>query len=336
LRQREDLRPVGGDDDGVLELSGPLLVLGGDRPAVVPDVVLDRAQGDHRLDGEGHTFLDDRGDRGLLVVQHRRWGVERRADAVAGEVPHHAVAEALGVGLDHPADDVELPAGTHRLDRSHGGFLGALDQQPGLLGDLTGQERGVGVAVHAADVGGDVDVADVTVLVHRRVRDSVADDLVQRRAARLLEAAVAERGRVGAVIAQELVHDLVDVVGGGTGLDRLATLLQRLGRDPARDAHRLDDLRRAHTVAPIPLRRWFAHILRAFDRRRDGARRALYPGLQWFTHIPDLTAAARGPRPGQASRPERHNPPRNALLTSTAGCELSPPTTSTANARSPR
>jgi hypothetical protein len=33
-----------------------------------------------------------------------------------------------------------------------------------LLGDVTDQERGVGVAVDAVEVGGDVDVADLAVL----------------------------------------------------------------------------------------------------------------------------------------------------------------------------
>src|SRR5579864_9032063 len=49
LREREDLVAVPGDQDRVLELSGPPAVLGHHRPAVRPDVVVDRAQGEHRL-----------------------------------------------------------------------------------------------------------------------------------------------------------------------------------------------------------------------------------------------------------------------------------------------
>src|SRR5690606_16286323 len=48
--QGEDLRTVLGDHQGVLELRGPLAVRGDRGPAVVPHVVLDAAQGDHRLD----------------------------------------------------------------------------------------------------------------------------------------------------------------------------------------------------------------------------------------------------------------------------------------------
>ena len=49
-----------------------------------------------------------------------------------------------------------------RADGPQRGLLGALDEQADILGDLAHEERGVGVAVHPADEGGDVDVADVT------------------------------------------------------------------------------------------------------------------------------------------------------------------------------
>src|SRR6202041_1370547 len=55
LRDGQDLVAVLGYQDGVLELGGALAVLGYRRPAVWPDVVVDRAQGQHRLDGERHA-----------------------------------------------------------------------------------------------------------------------------------------------------------------------------------------------------------------------------------------------------------------------------------------
>ena len=57
--------------------------------------------------------------------------------------------------------------------------MGPLDQEPVLLGDRTGEEGGVGIAMHAADERGDVDVDDVAVLDDGRVRDAVANHLVQ-------------------------------------------------------------------------------------------------------------------------------------------------------------
>ena len=51
--------------------------------------------------------------------------------------------------------------------------------------DVAGVERRARVAVHAADVRGDVDLDDVAVLERAAVRDAVADDLVHARAQRL-------------------------------------------------------------------------------------------------------------------------------------------------------
>src|SRR6201996_2177996 len=49
-RQGEDVRAGLGDQQGVLELRGPLAVFGDDGPAVVPDLVVQCAEVDHRLD----------------------------------------------------------------------------------------------------------------------------------------------------------------------------------------------------------------------------------------------------------------------------------------------
>src|SRR5262245_26468490 len=84
----EDLGAVFGDHQRVLELRGPLLVLGGDGPAVVPDLVVQPAEVDHRLDGEGHTRLQDGFHGRLVVVQDHKPVVEGGADAVSGEVPN--------------------------------------------------------------------------------------------------------------------------------------------------------------------------------------------------------------------------------------------------------
>jgi predicted ATPase/DNA-binding SARP family transcriptional activator len=130
LRQRQDLVAVLRHDDGVLELRGPLAVLGDRGPAVRPDVVLDRAQRQHRLDRERHPRLHHDDDAGVVEVGHDQAGVERGPDPVPGEVPHHPVPEPVGVGLDDPADGVERPARGDRPDAPHRRLAGALDQQP--------------------------------------------------------------------------------------------------------------------------------------------------------------------------------------------------------------
>ena len=147
--------------------------------------------------------------------------------------------------MTRPTTDNARP-GLDGLDRAHGRFVGALDEQAVLLGHVARQEGGVGVAVHAVDVGGDVDVDDVAVLDDRRVGDAVADDLVERRAAGLREALVAKRRRVGAVVDHVLVGDAVELIGRHTGRDRLACLGQRTRRDAPGNTHLLDHLGRLH------------------------------------------------------------------------------------------
>ena len=56
-------------------------------------------------------------------------GVERGADAVAGEIPDDAVAEPARVGLDHAPDRVKRPARRYRPDAPHHRFARALDEK---------------------------------------------------------------------------------------------------------------------------------------------------------------------------------------------------------------
>src|SRR5579875_2313306 len=119
-----------GDEQRVLELSTPLAVLGNHRPPVVPDFVVQRTKVDHRLDGERHPWLEDGGDRGLVVVQHDQPVVKRGADVMPGEITNDVVAEPVCVGLDYPADHRQRTARFDRFDRAHHRLASALHQQP--------------------------------------------------------------------------------------------------------------------------------------------------------------------------------------------------------------
>ena len=94
--------------------------------------------------------------------------------------------------FDDAANDRQRTPRFDGVDRSHRRLSGPLNEQPVLLGYVAGQKSRVGVAVHAVDVSGDIDIDDVTVDNHRRVGDSVANDLIERRAARLRESLVAQ------------------------------------------------------------------------------------------------------------------------------------------------
>ena len=171
--------------------------------------------------------------------------------------------------------DVDPATRLDGLDRPLERLAGALDEQAGLLVDVAGEERRVGVAVDAVEVRRDVDVDDVAVLEHPRVGDAVADHLVDAGAQRLREALVAEGRRVGAVVAEELVADPVELVGGDARRDVRADELARLRGQPAGDPHLRDGLGVLDLVAGERRGRRPVDVLRSRDRRRapgDAAR----------------------------------------------------------------
>ena len=128
---------------------------------------------------------------------------------------------------------------------------GHLDQRPGVAVDLADEEGGVAVAVHAVEIGGDVDVDDVAVLQRAVVGDAVADHLVDRGADRLGVAVVVEGRGVGAPVDVRLMGDAVELVGRDARGHGRAGERQHLGRHPAGDAHAGDHVRRLdHGLVP--------------------------------------------------------------------------------------
>ena len=187
---------------------------------------------------------------------------------MTGEVSNDVVAEAIRIRLDHCADHRQRTARLDRLDGAHGRLVRALDQQSVFRTDVTGQEGGVGVAVYPVDVGGDVDIHDVAIGNDGRVRDAVADDLIQRGAAGLRETLVTQRRRVGAVVDHVVMGDPVQFIGGDTGCDGVAGLGQRTGGNATGNAHLLDHLRRLHPGLTTLRRGGTTDVLGPWNRLR--------------------------------------------------------------------
>ena len=126
-----------------------------------------------------------------------------------------------------PGRTASIARSRHSLGDAHQSFDDRVE--------ATDAEGRVGVAVHAVDVDGDVEVDDVALDERAVVGDAVADHFVHRRAHRLREVLVAERARVDAACDVRLVRDAVDLVGGDAGCDGGADLLEDVARDRARD-----------------------------------------------------------------------------------------------------
>jgi hypothetical protein len=93
-----------------------------------------------------------------------------------------------------PMSPKVLP-GPDRLDPLHQRVVGDLDQPLGLPAGRAGDVHPARVAEPAVDDHGHVDVQDVAVLEHLGPGNAVADDVIDRNAARVLVALVADGGR---------------------------------------------------------------------------------------------------------------------------------------------
>ena len=98
------------------KLSRALPVNGGAGPVVGPCHVTVLAQGDHGLDGKGHSRLALAHRLVLGVMRDVGRAVEDAVDAVADVRPDHAAVPALGVLLDDVAELAEQRARLDLLD----------------------------------------------------------------------------------------------------------------------------------------------------------------------------------------------------------------------------
>jgi hypothetical protein len=89
----------------------------------------------------------------------------------------------------------------------------------------------------------DVDVDDVAVLQLLVAGNSVADHVVDRNAARMGVAAVAEGGRHGAPVERHLPHHVVEFAGGHARLHQRRKCIEDLGGKAACLAHALEAFR---------------------------------------------------------------------------------------------
>ena len=191
---------------------------------------------DHRLDGEEHAGLELGPGAGAAGMDDFGAVVEQPADAVAAEIADDAVAVAFGVALDRVGDVAEPVAGPRLLEAEHQAFVGDVDQLARLQRHVADQVHAAGVAVPAVEDRRDVDVDDVAVLERLVARDSVADDMVDRDAAALGVAAIAERrGNARRRRSIMLVDDVVElpVVTPGTTCGTSASRISAASR-PAR------------------------------------------------------------------------------------------------------
>ena len=124
------------------------------------------------------------------------------------------------------------------LDAEHQAFVGDLDELLRLDADVADQVHAAGVAVPAVEDRGHVDIDDVAVLQRPVAGNAVADDMVDRGAAALRIAAIAQ-GRGDARRASRHLgeDDVVDLLGGDAGDDMGNERVEDLGGAAPGGAH---------------------------------------------------------------------------------------------------
>ena len=191
---------------------------------------------------------------------------------MSGEITNNPVAEPLRKTLDNAANDIDGAPWFDGCDSSHGGFIGALNQQAHLLANISAQKSGIGIPMNAANVGRNVDIADIPVMEHRAVGDSVADHFVDGGAQTLGVAAVSEGGGVGAVITEILVTDGVEGIGGDTGPNRFTDFDECISRYPPGYAHAFNCFFGLNVGTAEGAGAGFAHVFGAGNVHRNCAR----------------------------------------------------------------
>src|SRR5690606_38631699 len=145
---------------------------------------------DHWLDGEDHPRLEHRAGAGWAKVQNVRLVVEKPTEAVADKVAHHAHAFAFGNRLDRCANVAGRISGLGGLDASGEAFIGHFNETLGLPRNFTHRIHAAGITMPAVNDERQVDIEDIALAQWPAVRNSVADDVVERGADRMAVAPV--------------------------------------------------------------------------------------------------------------------------------------------------
>lgn len=176
----------------------------------------------------------------MAGVDHFRRVVEHLPQTMAAEIADHRIAVPLGVALDRVRNIAHPVARLGLLDAQHQTFIGHLHELARLDRGLADQIHAAGVAVPAIDDRGHVDIDDIALVQFLVAGDAVAHDMVDRGAAAVGEAAIAQRRRDRASGKGLLAHEIVQLAGGHAGDDQRYQRIEDIGGQPARAAHALE------------------------------------------------------------------------------------------------
>jgi hypothetical protein len=182
------------------KLSCQLSIDSGAGPVVRPSNISVLAQSNHGLNGEGHSGLALSNSLVLGVVRDVGRTMEKLADSVATVSSDNAAVVLLGMLLNNVTKFSDQSAGLNGLDRLIQALSCRLNHTNSIgvgLGLVSNVISLVQIGVVSFMVQGNIDVENIAIKQNALVRNTVADDFVNGRAARLGEVVVVQRRGVG-------------------------------------------------------------------------------------------------------------------------------------------
>ena len=212
--------------------------VGGHRsPVVVPDDAVDSPKSEHGFDRETHAYFHLAGQSRMVIMRDLQIRVELGAYAMANEVLHNTQTKPVGMGVNGFPDGIKRSAGAHRVDGVVHAGSGFTNEHGVDVVDVAHQEGAAGITVYAVEEDGDVDIDDVAVAQLATVGDAMANDLVDRGADRLGEAAIVQWAGIPVTGKGLLVDPGIDCVGGDARRDHRASDHQHFSGGGASTVH---------------------------------------------------------------------------------------------------
>ena len=162
---------------------------------------------------------------------------------MAAKISNDAIAVLFRVALDRVGDIPKAIARLCLFKSQHQAFMGDVDQLRGFERHIANKIHAARVAMPAIENWGDVDVDDVPVLQRLVAGDAVADDMVDRGAATLGKATIAEGGRHSSGLERHPAYDVVELASRHTGNHLGCQRVEYGGRKLASTPHPFEPFR---------------------------------------------------------------------------------------------
>ena len=186
---------------------------------------------DHRLDREGHAFLQPFAGSRRTVVQNLWVFVEDLTDAMTAVFSNYRAPLLFGVLLDGVADITEVDSWLDHLDTYAHALIAYSTDSLGLKRRFADQEHFTGVAVVAVFDDGDVDVDDIAVFETSVAGNAVAYLMIHRGANGFGKPMVVEWRRDRLLVFDDvLMTDIVQLPGRNARHDMRPYHFEHFGR----------------------------------------------------------------------------------------------------------